>query len=413
MDTAVITSQPSVPLQTAGTGASSPMNTTSNRPSNGTTSAPGNYTLSFKGDCWEQWSQYWSANSSATKAYTWSHYETSNVFGFTLYDDEEMRKVYSGTVTTTVYNGAHPQKTFTTVAGTSTSISILTKEPTETFSTTRTYEEKVSIDLFGNGTLIKPSCSLPAYVPACQSSWDDWMYYKYSTFSNPKPVGCTSAIYSDVQAPSCSAPVASWLSRDDELMSFRIRSQPACQQAKVTGTDCSTLVDEYLSGVQSFAPQSDGVVGGNRNWTTYTTTTGTGTERGTTTVDTWVRYWDPSQTFAPGCSLGCQSCQINGGTVQLIYWPPQSSTWINGNYSAVAGNHTGLSTIATLGTTLTSPTVYVSFDSLYARDSCSVFSKTYTDQIVAITNTANLSSLYGWGRYNGLGSPASFNFTDL
>ncbi|KAL1585181.1 hypothetical protein WHR41_06517 [Cladosporium halotolerans] len=107
------------------------------------------------------------------------------------------------------------------------------------------------------------------------------------------------------------------------------------------------------------------------------------------------------------------SCQINGGTVQLIYWPPASSTWINGNYSAITRNSSEKATIVTLGTTLTSPTVYVSFDSLYARDSCSLFGKTHYDQIVAITNTANLSSLYGWGRYNGLGSPASFNFTDL
>ena len=77
------------------------------------------------------------------------------------------------------------------------------------------------------------------------------------------------------------------------------------------------------------------------------------------------------------------------------------------------GNSNETFTVVTLGTTLTSPTVYVSFDSLYARDSCSVFDKTYSNEVVAITNTANLSSLYGWGRYNGLGWTASFNFTDL
>lgn len=411
IDTTTITSASSMPLRTADSGISSLSNATSHSTSNGTTSALGNHTVSFTGDCWDQWSQYWSANHSATRAFTYSSFPTTTTFGFTLYSDETASTIYSGTVTTTVYNGAHPQKTFTTVVGTSTSISFITKEPTKTFSTTRTWDDQVSIDLSGNNTFLEPSCSLPSYVPACQSSWDDWVLHKYGTFSNPKPAGCTSNVYSDVQAPSCSAPVASWKSRDDELISLAIRDKPSCTQARVTGTACSTLVTAFLENAAAYQQQSDGVVGGGMNYTTYTTSTGTANEAATITSNVW--FWDPSSTFAPGCTLGCQSCQINGGTVQLIYWPPESSTWINGNYSAITGNHTGLSTVVTLGTTLTSPTVYVSFDSLYARDSCSAYSKTYTDQIVAITNTANLSSLYGWGRYNGLGSPASFNFTDL
>jgi hypothetical protein len=147
---------------------------------------------------------------------------------------------------------------------------------------------------------------------------------------------------------------------------------------------------------------------------TYTTLTTTEASNGHIAIITSnVLFWDPSSSFAPGCTLGCQSCQINGGTVQLIYWPPASSTWINGSYSAISGNSSEMVTIATLGTTFTSPTVYVSFDSLYARDSCSAFGRTYSNQIVAITETASLSSLYGWGRYNGLGWTASFNFTDL
>lgn len=146
-------------------------------------------------------------------------------------------------------------------------------------------------------------------------------------------------------------------------------------------------------------------------YTTYTTTESS--SRHVATITSNVLLWDPSSSFAPGCTLGCQSCQIDGGTLQLIYWPPASSTWIDGYYSAISGNSNETVTIVTLGTTFTSPTVYVSFDSLYARDSCSAFGRTYSNQIVAITKTANLSSLYDWGRYNGLGRTASFNFTDL
>lgn len=38
---------------------------------------------------------------------------------------------------------------------------------------------------------------------------------------------------------------------------------------------------------------------------------------------------------------------------------------------------------------------------------------TIYNTVVAITNSATLSSLYGWGRYGGLQQTASFNFTDL
>lgn len=372
----------------------------------------GDYTLSFTGDCWQQWSAYWSANSSASRAWTNIQVGMTTTKLFTDYSYDFTSSVISGTTTVTVYNGVHPQATYTTVAGVSTSFSDWSS-PITTRLTSQTWSQWKSIDFFGNGTLIEPSCTLPSYVPQCQSSWEDWVYYKYASRTLTKPEGCTSNVYASSQAPSCSGPVASWQSEDDRLISLAIRPSPSCTQAAVTGSVCSTLVDAFLRNEQYYGHQSEGVVGGGMNWTTITTTTTKGTEQETATITTNNFFWDPSYAFAPGCSLGCQSCQINGGTVQLIYWPPASSTWINGNYSAITRNSSDKATIVTLGTTLTSPTVYVSFDSLYARDSCSLFGKTHYDQIVAITNTANLSSLYGWGRYNGLGSPASFNFTDL
>jgi len=43
--------------------------------------------------------------------------------------------------------------------------------------------------------------------------------------------------------------------------------------------------------------------------------------------------------------------------------------------------------------TLTSPTVYISYDKLYAGDSCSGIGQTYYNQIVALTDNSDLSSM--------------------
>lgn len=378
-----------------------------------TATAPpkGNYTLSFTGDCWQQWSGYWAANSSASRAWTATSVLETQTYTITEYSYSYTSYPVTGTTTVTVYNGAHPQATYTTVTQLSASYTA-TSKPTETRTTTYARDEWTSIDLFGNGTLVKPTCTLPSYVPECQDEWEDWIYHKYNTKTIDKPSGCTSNVYDSSQVPSCSGPVASYRSADQKEIDLAIRSPPSCTQASVTGAPCSTLYDAFQRNANYYGHNTEGVVGGGMNWTTYTTTTGNKTND-VATITTNTFFWDPSSTFAPGCTLGCQSCQVNGGTVQLIYWPPASSTWINGNYSAITANASGPVTIETLGTTLTSPTVYVSFDSLYARDSCSFFGKTHYDQIVAITNSANLSSIHGWGRYNGLGYSASFNFTDL
>lgn len=57
--------------------------------------------------------------------------------------------------------------------------------------------------------------------------------------------------------------------------------------------------------------------------------------------------------------------------------------------------------------------VYISFDVLWARNSCSRFGPSISNTIVAITNTEAMSSLYGYGWPNGQQYTDSFNFTDL
>lgn len=91
------------------------------------------------------------------------------------------------------------------------------------------------------------------------------------------------------------------------------------------------------------------------------------------------------------------------GTVQLIYWPQTALAIAN-------SSNDGLVTATGYGTTFTSPTVYISYDSLYASDSCGGIGKTYNRTIIPVANTNDLSSV--WGPVDWYYT-ASFNLTNL
>jgi hypothetical protein len=58
--------------------------------------------------------------------------------------------------------------------------------------------------------------------------------------------------------------------------------------------------------------------------------------------------------------------------------------------------------------------VYISFDKLWAKDSCRNIGGTYENTIVAITKTEDMSSLWGMADLRrGQPMSASFNFSDL
>jgi hypothetical protein len=357
--------------------------------------------MTFTGECWVQWNSFWTASTflASQDPYTWVDLDTTTTLqytDYTVYDWSASTETKSTTMT--VSNGAFAQATLTTV----TKIFIPASSPWSTYETTQTVYD-VSKKAFDVPSVTPPACLLPTSLPACQSSWESWISRDKKL--PEEPVGCSSNLYASTQAPSCSAAVSAWSVSHEKAWSIFDEPRPLCTQAVITGPYCSSRVSGYLESQGIFGKQSDGVVGGERIETT--------SMRGNETIATYYYTWPATSTLVPGCTIGCQSCRINGGTVQLIYWPPASSTWIDGTYSALSGNSSGTSTVVTLGTTLTSPTVYVSFDSLYARDSCSVFTKTHFNSIVAITNTANLSSIYGYGYINNLGAKASFNFTDL
>lgn len=360
----------------------------------------------------EQWNSYWSANSSVSK---WVDTYYSKTDTISLWSYSRSTAKFSGTTTVTVKYGAFAQSTYTTLSETSESQVMLTSSLISKYVTTATYGTRWTSYLLGNATIVQPTCVLPKYVPECQSSWEAWLTLIEAAYWRTPPAGCENyaATESRHQPSSCQAALSSYSAAQMSRASvFRHNnaSRPYCTQADITGALCTSIVGNFLEEVKDKNSQKDGVV----NLivlTTYTTIQESNHRSATITTEFW--SWNPLSSLAPGCTLGCQSCQVNGGTVELIYWLPMSSTWIDGTYSAISGSTNKTVTAITLGTTLTSPTVYISFDSLYARDSCSVFDKTYSNKIIAITDTANLNSLYGWDGDNGLGSTASFNFTDL
>lgn len=341
--------------------------------------------ISYTGECLNQWNSYWTVSSALSSGLKYRVY-TSTTVSTSLHTDYtydwSSPEWSSWTETTTVFNGAFAQTTFTTIPGET----FYKSFPDSTYVTTST-DEIYSTSSFDLPAITTPACTLPDYVPACQSSWEAWISRDPGL---PPSLTRSCKAYESAQPSSCLAPLSRYSSLQDLWDSIAYQSTPACKQAAVTGSYCSETISQYLNDRSNWSEQSDGVMG-----------IGGGMQ------------WPATSELVPGCTLGCQACQINGGTVQLIYWPPMSSTWINGFYSAITGNSTATSTIVTLGTTLTSPTVYVSFDSLYARDSCIPFGTTYYNSIVAITDTATMSSIQGWNYANQLGYPASFNFTDL
>lgn len=357
--------------------------------------------LSFTGECFNQWGSYWTASSSLRSEDHYTVYETT-AMATVLYT--EYTRDWSDpdwttwTETQTVSNGAFAQTTLTTVR----ERSIAKSWPISTYETlSKDYiRSTISFDV---PTITTPACMLPEYVPACQSSWEAWISRDPGEAAEA-PASCDR--FASVTASSCLSVLSEYDSSQSRYFSIAFQRTPACTQAVITGSYCSETISAYLHRQKFWKGQSDGVVGVGESVPITSMV-------GNKTITTHDLRWPSATSLVPGCTLGCQACQINGGTVQLIYWPPMSSTWIDGLYSAITGNSPATSTVVTLGTTLTSPTVYVSFDSLYARDSCSAFGKTYYDEIVAITDTATLSSIYGWGYINGIGSPASFNFTDL
>lgn len=345
--------------------------------------------ITYVGDCWDQWMSYWTlstsvatlptratvVNSPVTSLETWlltAGIDSPNTTTLTAY---VMRTI-------TDYQGTQLLSTRTTTFSTNYLTVVPLLEPTATITSTFThvYEVQLSTSTFPTTTVPSPSCTLPPQVSQCQEQWDS---YGSAVLSVSPPM----------EYPSCDICPASWDAWDSSRALYHAAytmSPPFCAQASVGSAICRWVRSRYMYGF--FGETSRGY-----QQTTYVADGGG-------LITTYL--WPTSTSLAPSCTLGCETCAITGGNIQFIYWPPIATTragGATGNNMTLGSNYsTSITqdvfvTATGFGTTFTSPTVYISYDSLYASDSCSGVGKTYYNTIIPVKDPNELSSLWGRG----------------
>ncbi|KAK5113080.1 hypothetical protein LTR62_003659 [Meristemomyces frigidus] len=328
--------------------------------------------------CWDEWNSYWRAIKSPSIEYYNSTRTTTTTYSdATIYWSITSLPTSITTATTTQYetgadNGHDAFATFTYTMTDTETFGGLSSTPISTGP--YTYSTETMTSTYEVETVITPSpatpaCVLPSKLPQCQSEWDAWV--------------------------SGGAP-----------NSFK----PSCPQVTIAPDQCDAIITAYYSNVPTH---------GDLGLQAYIT-------NGTST------FWPTTKSYAPSCTLGCQKCAITGNNVQLLYWPAATATAVEDGSTTL--RRTTNSTITTGGirtmlygnTTLTSPTIYISYDTLYASNSCSRVGRAFKNTIVPVSS-ASLSSLAyqalgdwavrpgQWGNgdlpYQYVAMP--FNFTDL
>ena len=318
--------------------------------------------ITYTGGCADQWMQYSSHSSSMGPDYSSIPYNVP----VTL------------TTTSTITSDYYTESPTATTTGITTLISTEMDGafPIATHSTVLTITDTLASDVYVVTTL--GTTTIPETL--------------ISTYLNLDLLGAlpTPACQLDSDASQCQS---AWDAYESSLWSItyilaaETDGRPSCTRATITGDYCSSEVSNFLTPRSEF----------------YTPT---------------VNASIATSTVVPGCTIGCQKCRVTGNSVKVLFWPPETGV---SNGSTRWANATGPMTADTLGTTFTSPTVYISFDQLHASDSCSAIGPSFTDKIVAITNSDDLSSIWGVStRYGGFGallsssySTAPYNYTDL
>ncbi|KAI7155956.1 hypothetical protein KC349_g6593 [Hortaea werneckii] len=130
----------------------------------------------------------------------------------------------------------------------------------------------------------------------------------------------------------------------------------------------------------------------------------------------------PTCSYTPCTSAYCEICEVQGGTVELLYWADMATASLRRNATSTASAEP--STALYKNTTLTSPTVYIDFQTAYATNNCGqTVGGTYPGAIVGV-DPHSLYSVLGSRDYfvksldEGYGSSTfykstKFNFEDL
>ncbi|KAK4896774.1 hypothetical protein LTR27_005368 [Elasticomyces elasticus] len=132
---------------------------------------------------------------------------------------------------------------------------------------------------------------------------------------------------------------------------------------------------------------------------TYTTVTGVTPDCKFTRVSTVVSQTD------------CGQCTMNGGTVELLYWEDQATNLI----SVTSITSVWPQTVVYNGTTLYSPSVYISFQTAFATNSCGRVGLNYTGTMLALHPEDLLTQVHVGGKVyqTGANRYESLNYADL
>ncbi|KAK5690999.1 hypothetical protein LTR17_025774 [Elasticomyces elasticus] len=311
--------------------------------------------------CWDQWSTYW---SEVIFASTWLPNvtdiptKTETVYETgTAVPGTTYTTSTSFVVTSTVYQGVYP---------------ISTKTSTSVYATTFTQTDRPA----DTATYIETELLL-------------------STISGPVPIS------GSITPPPCALPSyvpqcqSSWLTYLDDYASSR--RAPLCQAATINGPLCWSFRDAYVDGNTYYNSKQ---FGDSSKGYTFTSANSSGSY-----------VWPTASTLAPSCTLGCARCAMTGGSIELLFWPPGKS------YQTV----TGPILVSTDNTTLTYPTVYISYSKIFASDKCDAVGPTITNTIVAVPNSKEISSIYASITYSDLDNminslglfTTSFDMADL
>jgi hypothetical protein len=296
-----------------------------------------NQSFTLTGDCWNRWSQFWSAESLVTRIGDY-YFKVTTTYTTTESDLWMSTSTVLSFYTTTVRNGPFPVTTYSTLAPVTEFD--WTGTPTTTWTTTQITSEYQRLSMMPNAILTGPSCVLPSIVPQCQSSWDRYLNFKTGnpdfTFDPAGPPGCNPSATTTIPI-SCKGPISSWNSVQSSYHEV-LRNSPPCSQATIPDDYCSAQRSHFIFKKEATAALSDGVPVIHLTETIID---------GTLTM---AAYWPANSTISgPGCTLGCGSCGLQGRTVELLYWPPATT-------AANISIH-GPVTVEALGTTFTSPTV--------------------------------------------------------
>lgn len=240
----------------------------------------------------------------------------------------------------------------------------------------------------------KPTCKLPSVVGDCQNKWEVYITSRLVPSPTPPPHCDINAgfLQNTNSVPPCASSYAavesSYYSKYEGSEELQ---PPLCTAASIGGSLCQSVRDKYQQD-DSFAPTIDEKIESAHGGPFFFNQGTQGLYNGGNSTY-WI--WPTSSTMmdAPSCTLGCGRCAVTGGTVQLIYWPATSTQSNNASVQARA-TPPPVVTVETLGTTFTSPTLYISYKSLYAENACGTIGSEIGETILAIPPDKPLSSVY-------------------